>query len=109
MTLGEIRNASPRPCEPGWKKLIAACGTSDDGHVVDLRDILKSNGPKDAWWATRCLPLREQVSLALRALAATWATEAEAATWAAAMAATWDRLGEIMREWCAEQDTEVRR
>jgi hypothetical protein len=102
MTLGEIRNASPSP--ESWKKLITSCGTSDDGHVVDLRDILKSNGPKDAWWATRCLPLRERVSLTLRALAATWATEAEAAR-----ATAWERIGEVLREWCAEQDTEVRR
>jgi hypothetical protein len=65
MTLGEIR--AFHPCEPGWKKLIAACGTSDDAHVVDLRDILRSNGPQDAWWATRCLPRRERVALALRA------------------------------------------
>jgi hypothetical protein len=65
MTLGEIR--AFHPCEPGWKKLIAECGTSADEHVVDLRDILRSNGPRDAWWATRCLPRRERVALALRA------------------------------------------
>ena len=61
MTLGLIR--SYNPCADGWKKLIAACGTSSDDHVVDLRDILRSNGQKDAWWATRCLPRRERVSL----------------------------------------------
>jgi hypothetical protein len=196
MTLGEIRHENPRPCTEGWKKLIAACGTSDDDHVVDLRDILRSNGPRDAWWATRSLPRSERVALALRAArtvehtspaakkcnavterwlrgeatdeelraalaeaawaeaeaqdylashrgppdpalrvprkrAAAWAAaraaraaaaaawaEAEAAAAEAALAAgveaeaeaaAWDRLGEIMRQWCDEQDEEVRR
>jgi hypothetical protein len=61
MTLGEIRNVNPSP--ESWKKLIISCGTLDDAHVVDLRDILRSNGPRDAWWATECLPLKERKAL----------------------------------------------
>jgi hypothetical protein len=161
MKLGAIRACDP--CADGWKKLIAACGTSDDAHVVDLRDILRSNGPQDAWWAIRCLPRLERVSLALRAartveslspaakecndvterwlrgdasdeeLASEAAAMAAWAAWAAseaaAMAASeaaaraawvasaasaaaaraaaapaWKNLGEIMLQWCDEQD-----
>jgi hypothetical protein len=65
MTLGAIWACDPSA--DSWKKLIAECGTSADDYVVDLRDILRSNGPQDAWWSTRCLPRRERVALALRA------------------------------------------
>jgi hypothetical protein len=68
MTLGDIR--AHRPCEPGWDKLVASCGTDDPGHTVSLIDILDSNGIDDAIWAVRCLPRRARVSLAL-AFAAT--------------------------------------
>jgi hypothetical protein len=146
MTLGEIRACGP--CADGWKKLIAACGTSADDHVVDLRDILRSNGPCGAWWATRCLPQRERVAMALLAAMtlehssaeaasvgadAAWSVAARAAAvaaraalaeadaawsagawsagawaaWAAAASAkadAWASLGEILRQWCDEQE-----
>ena len=48
-TLAAIRVASP--CEPGWKKLLAALGkTKADNEPLDLLTILDSNGLDDALW-----------------------------------------------------------
>ena len=131
MTLGEIRSYDPGP--EVWEKLVSACGTSDDKHVVDLRDILRSNGPKDASWTTRSLPRRERVALALIAsrtvehlstaaqvcndVTARWiageaidkdlavaASAALAAAWETEFDAAWERLGNLLKQWCDEQD-----
>ena len=48
-TLAAIRAASP--CEPGWKKLLAALGkTKADSEPLDLLTVLNSNGLDDALW-----------------------------------------------------------
>ena len=48
-TLAAIRAASP--CEPGWKKLLAALGkTRADNEPLDLLTVLNSNGLDDALW-----------------------------------------------------------
>ena len=48
-TLAAIRAASP--CEPGWKKLLAALGkTKADNEPLDLLTVLNSNGMDDALW-----------------------------------------------------------
>ena len=48
-TLAAIRAASP--CEPGWKKLLAALGkTKADSEPLDLLTVLNSNGLVDALW-----------------------------------------------------------
>ena len=48
-TLAAIRAASP--CEPGWKKLLAALGkTKADDEPLDLLTVLNSNGLDDALW-----------------------------------------------------------
>lgn len=65
ITLGEILACDHNL--DGWKKLIVACGTANDSHVVDLREILSIIGPHYAWFVTQCLPRRERVSLGLRA------------------------------------------
>ena len=48
-TLAAIRAASP--CEPGWKKLLAALGKAKaDNEPLDLLTVLNSNGLDDALW-----------------------------------------------------------
>ena len=70
-TLAAIRAASP--CEPGWKKLLAALGkTKADNEPLDLLTVLNSNGLDDALWV---------MSFAMPD----------------------DRLARHFRAWCAEQ------
>ena len=54
-TLDKIREH--RPCESGWKKLLAYLGkTEADDEPLALLTILESNGVEDAIWAFRALP-----------------------------------------------------
>jgi len=52
-TLNEIKKHNP--CADGWPKLLKSLNkTKSDDKELDLMDILKSNGIKDAVWALRC-------------------------------------------------------
>ena len=55
MTLAQIRER--RPCENGWKTLLASLGGASTSLAtrVSLGDIARSNGPADAWWCVRVL------------------------------------------------------
>ena len=55
MTLEQIRDQ--RPCEDGWKTLLASLGGARTPLAtrVSLGDIVRSNGAADAWWCVRAL------------------------------------------------------
>jgi len=55
MTLAQIREH--RPCEDGWKTLLASLGGARAPLTtrVSLGDIARSNGAADAWWCVRAL------------------------------------------------------
>lgn len=58
-TLNEIKKH--RPCIDGWKKLLASLGkTQADDEPLSFKHILENNGIKDAVWALRVLPLKDQ-------------------------------------------------
>ena len=53
MTFEKIKSFNP--CEDGWKLLLKNTNPEMDmSKEVDLMEILKSNGIKDAVWALRC-------------------------------------------------------
>ena len=60
IALAAIREQGP--CRPGWRKLLAslgyAAGDLDPERRVTLGDIASSNGPDDALWCARCLPIK---------------------------------------------------
>jgi len=55
MTLAQIREH--RPCEDGWKTLLASLGGARAPLTtrVSLGDIARSNGAADAWWCVCAL------------------------------------------------------
>lgn len=55
MTLAQIRDQ--RPCEDGWKTLMASLGGARTplATQVSLGDIARSNGAADVWWCVRAL------------------------------------------------------
>lgn len=58
-TLNEIKIYNP--CISGWKKLLGSLNkTSADDEPLPFAHILESNGIKDAVWALRVLPLKDQ-------------------------------------------------
>ena len=53
-TLNAIRKY--RPCESGWKKLLAYLGkTKADDKPISILEILESNGIDDALWCLRAV------------------------------------------------------
>jgi hypothetical protein len=53
ITLGMIR--SHDPCEPSWRTLIRALGTSDPDTTLTIGDVAASNGAAAAMWCLRCI------------------------------------------------------
>ena len=93
-TLNKIR--AERPCEDGWKKLLAHLGkTKADDDVITLKTVLESNGIDDALWT-------------LRASDAPEATMRAFACWCAlTVAHLWD-MPVIVREYLETQDESKR-
>ena len=60
-TLKEIRKHGP--CTLGWEKLLKSLnmtpGNYDPGKEVTIREILESNGVKDAFWCLRTQKYRD--------------------------------------------------
>lgn len=55
ITLNDIRKH--RPCEDGWRKLLAHLGkTAADNDPLSLAVVLDSNGLDDTLWCLRALP-----------------------------------------------------
>jgi len=52
-TFEKIR--SFKACESGWRKLLDSHNPKDHSQEISIRDILKSNGIKDAVWALRAV------------------------------------------------------
>lgn len=60
VTLNQIRAA--RPCESGWKKLLASQGkTTADDTPFPLSSVIDSNGVEDAIWCLRVEPVSERI------------------------------------------------
>ena len=58
-TLDAIR--AHRPCESGWRKLLAHLGkTTADDEPVPFETILDSNGLEDALWCCRAAPQHDR-------------------------------------------------
>ena len=53
-TLNEIR--SHKPCESGWKKLLAAYPGRGMDEIFDVLDVFRSNGLDDMEWLAKTLP-----------------------------------------------------
>lgn len=63
-TLNAIR--AHQPCADGWKKLLAGLGkTEADNEPLELAEILRINGIKDAIWALRALGPEHQGNIRL--------------------------------------------
>lgn len=93
-TLNKIRAA--RPCEDGWKKLLAHLGkTKADDDVITLKTVLESNGIDDALWTLRASDAPE---VTMRAFAC-WC--------ALTVAHLWD-MPVIVREYLETQDESKR-
>lgn len=61
-TLNQIRNRHPagRPCESGWKKLLAGLNkTCADDEPISMAFILENNGFDDALWVVDSLNIPE--------------------------------------------------
>lgn len=126
-TLKEIRAA--RPCEDGWKKLLAGLGKKRaDDDPLPLADVLRINGFDDATWVLR-VPSLERLSRHFQAACAervlhlfenkrpddmrvreqiamlrndTATPEERAAAWAAARSTEWDTAWKTA--WNAARD-----
>lgn len=49
-----------KPCKSGWKNLLESCAPKDLNEEITIRQILESNGIKDAVWALRAVSGHER-------------------------------------------------